>query len=274
MRWLFDYEDGRGNSFAALRLADFMPDVDGEKRSELSEASSKQALAAAGRIKRPDQRTRGLRDATQEFPETAAGIQAGLQVRGELQEASPQKIRMTRSFLKENPRVAGRSGLGLDPIFLNDRVEDGELHPFGVSFVGGRTLRFDFVAASGEEEDPAEKRYREVSSDRLAQLAAMLDETTRRNQLLDPDDSLVPDGDRDAFLEYARLGLLDQSNTHPTAQSTHVYRSMRERYGLVRARESVLPFDLVFQGGFHDFNLSAFPRWRMPKQTPDSFLYR
>jgi hypothetical protein len=49
---------------------------------------------------------------------------------------------------------------------------------------------------------------------------------------------------------------------------------MRERYGLVRGRESILPFDLVLQGSFSNLNLGAFPRWRPPKETPDIFLYR
>ena len=85
-----------------------------------------------------------------------------------------------------------------------------------------------------------------MSLERLSQLAAVLDETTRRNQLLDVDDNLAPDADRDRFLERARLGLVDRPDRRPTAQSTYVYRSMRERYGVVRGRESVLPFDLVF----------------------------
>jgi hypothetical protein len=108
----------------------------------------------------------------------------------------------------------------------------------------------------------------------MAQLAAMLDETTRRNELIDPDDALAADADRDQFLERALLGLVDRPDKRPTAQSTYVYESMRERYGLVRGRESILPFDLVFQGSFNDFNLGAFPRWRPPKETPDIFLYR
>jgi hypothetical protein len=274
MSWLFDYEEGRGNYGAALRLADFMPEVELEKRHELAEATTERAIAQAAQIRRPDQRTQLLRDASRELPETESGQKAGLQVRREVEEASPQMIRMTRSFLKENPRIAGRAGLGLNPSLLNGKIHDGELHPYGVAFVGGQTLRFDFVAESGEEDDPPEKRYRDVSADRLAQVAAMLDETSRRNQLIDPADELAPDGDRDAFLERARLGLAGQQDRRPTAQSTYVYRSMRERYGLVRGRESVLPFDLVFQGSFQDFRLGAYPRWRMPKQTPDSFLYR
>jgi hypothetical protein len=49
---------------------------------------------------------------------------------------------------------------------------------------------------------------------------------------------------------------------------------MRERYGLVRSREPILPVELVVQGSFDDMSLGAFPRIRMPKRTPDAFLYR
>ncbi len=59
-----------------------------------------------------------------------------------------------------------------------------------------------------------------------------------------------------------------------TAESSFVYQSLRERYGIVRGRDSVLPIDLVFRGSLGDFTLGAFPRWRPPRETPDAFLYR
>ncbi len=49
---------------------------------------------------------------------------------------------------------------------------------------------------------------------------------------------------------------------------------MREKYGLVRGRESILPVEFVLQGSFDDFSLGAFPRVRIPKHTADVFLYR
>ena len=49
---------------------------------------------------------------------------------------------------------------------------------------------------------------------------------------------------------------------------------MAERYGLVRGRDSILPFDLVLQGSVTNLGLGAFPRWREPELTPDAFLYR
>jgi len=274
MRWLFDYERGRDSYEAALRLADFLPDVGPEERGELAEAASTQALEAAERVRRPDRRHQALRYTSTEYPDTDSGSVAGKQIRSELEHASAQQIRVTRSFLQENPRVAGPNGLGIDPRLVNGVVEDGELHPMGVSFLGGRVLRFHLLAESGDDDDPPRDLDKTVSKERLSHLAAVLDETTRRNQLLDHDDVLAPDADRDRFLERARLGLVDRPDARPTAQSTYVYQSMRERYGVVRGRESVLPFDLVFQGSFTDFQLGAFPRWRMPKETPDAFLYR
>ena len=49
---------------------------------------------------------------------------------------------------------------------------------------------------------------------------------------------------------------------------------MRERFGMVRARESILPFDIVLQGSFHSLSIGAFPRFRPPKETPDAILFR
>ena len=274
MQWLYDYEASRGNAMAALRLADFLHEIDPDSRAELAEAASAQVLTAADRMRRADRRNQTLRHASTEYPDTPSGTLAGRRIRWELEERSAQQIRVTRSFLEENPRVAGPNGLGINPALINGENDDGELHPVGVTLLGGRELRFHLLAESGDEDDEPTTVDKAVSKERLANLASMLDETSRRNQLLDPDDSLGPDADRDRFLERARLGLVDRTDARPTAQSTYVYRSMRERYGVVRGRESVLPFDLVFTGNFQDFQLGAYPKWRPPKETPDAFLYR
>ena len=42
---------------------------------------------------------------------------------------------------------------------------------------------------------------------------------------------------------------------------------------MVRARESILPFDLVLQGSLETLTLGAFPRLRGPERTPDAILY-
>ncbi|MDE0886411.1 MAG: hypothetical protein OSB70_12870 [Myxococcota bacterium] len=274
MAWLFSYEQNRENFVGALRIADFLPRISNKKRAELAEAASAQQLAAAAGIRRPDRRIQVLRHTSVEYPDSASGKMAGYRVRAELEDASPQKITITRDFLKETPRVAGPGGFGINPILINGKIEDGELHPIGITLLGGLNVRFDLVGEDGDEDSLPLPMYKEISSKRMAQLAAMLDETTRRNELIDPDDRLAADADRDQFLERALLGLADRPDKRPTAQSTYVYESMRERYGMVRGRESILPFDLVFQGSFTDLNLGAFPRWRPPKKTPDAFLYR
>jgi hypothetical protein len=62
-------------------------------------------------------------------------------------------------------------------------------------------------------------------------------------------------------------------DSRPHARSDFTYTGMRERYGLVRAREPWLPFDLVVSGSLSDLSLGAFPRWRESKKTPDAALY-
>ena len=108
----------------------------------------------------------------------------------------------------------------------------------------------------------------------MARLAAAPQQTTRRAPLLEPALELAPDPDRDLFLERARLGALDESGATAAGRSSFRYESARERFGLVRGRESILPVELVLQGSFQDFGFGAFPRVRMPRETPDAFLYR
>jgi len=274
MDWLIDYEQDRKNYIAAIRIVDFVPGYEDKERADLAEQAAAQAYEAANYSRRIDRRNSLLKQVVREWPDTPTGQAAGHQARAEAVGHTPQKIRVTRSFLKENPRVAGDHGLGINPILLNEELDDGELHPAGVAFLGGRHLEIDLIGKTGDEEDPPESVHKVISNERLARVASMLDETSRTNQLIDTDDTLTPDADRDQFLERARLGLANEPDTRPAAQSTYVYKSMRERYGMVRARESILPFDLVFQGTFTDLSLGAFPRWRMPKETPDAFLYR
>ena len=74
--------------------------------------------------------------------------------------------------------------------------------------------------------------------------------------------------------ERARLGLADDVDERPEAEARYAYRGMRERYGMVRSRESLIPVELVVQGSLEDLMLGAFPRLRPPKTTPDAVLYR
>jgi len=181
---------------------------------------------------------------------------------------------MTRGFLVENPMVSGPRGLGIRPELIDEDPRNGELHARGVTFVGGRVLEFEFLNESGDEDDAAQSVHKQVSPERLSQLVAMLDEAARRNMKVDPADALAANAQRELFFERARLGLAGRPDPRPTAQSHYVFESNREKFGMVRGRESILPFDLVFQGSFSNLGLAAYPRWRMPRETPDAFLYR
>ncbi|HET6303930.1 MAG TPA: hypothetical protein VFG80_04050 [Myxococcota bacterium] len=102
---------------------------------------------------------------------------------------------------------------------------------------------------------------------------ALLEEASLRSARLDPDLEAAPDADRDLFFERALLGLADAPDPRAAAESTYVFESARERYGMVRARESILPVDLVLQVSGTDLGLGAFPRVRPPKPTEDAVLY-
>ena len=272
--WLYGYETKRGDWVAALRLYDLQPAPDPMQRLELAEKAANQQLAAAERAGRRDWRGSILRGVVREFPDSDAGYQAGWQLRKELETVSPQRIRVTKSFLLENPAVAGPYGLALNQALLDGEVRNGELHPEGVTFLGAQVMEFTLIAESGDEEDAPVRRRQEIKSNRLARTVAMLDETVLLNNQIDDGDAITPDAFREHYLERARLGLVKNPDMRASAESTYVYESLRERYGMVRGRDSILPFDLVFQGSLFDLSLGAFPRWRQPRETPDAFLYR
>jgi hypothetical protein len=215
-----------------------------------------------------------LRTVARNYPDTDAGMIAGSQLREEKRSGSPQRIRITKSFLNENPEIAGHLGLGLNPDLLDEEMRNGELHPEGVTFLGGQILEFALIAESGDEDDPPVKRRQELSSERLARGVALLDETVLRNDQLDDGEAVRPDAFRDHYFERARLELAGTPDMRASAESDYVYESLREQYGVVRGRDSILPFSLVVQGSLGDMSLGAFPRWNKPRETPDAFLYR
>ncbi len=272
--WLYDYELERKNWVAALNLYDLQPTTDDLERITLVEKAADQQLAAADRAGRRDWRGSILRGVVREFPDSDAGLEAGWRLRRELESLSPQRIRVTKSFLLENPDVAGPYGLALNPVLLDGNLHNGELHPTGVTFLGGQVMEFALVAPSGDEDDPPVSVRQDVTPERLAHTVAMLDETVLLNDQIDEGDAVRPDAFRDYYMERARLGLAARPDMRASAESDYVYESLREQYGMVRGRDSILPFDLVFQGSLFDLSLGAFPRWRQPKETPDAFLYR
>ncbi|MCB9724112.1 MAG: hypothetical protein H6748_08720 [Spirochaetaceae bacterium] len=274
VEWLYDYEHDGEHFDRALRLADLMPDFDPAERTRLVEQTAESHLERVDEIDRRDARRSILEGVAREFPDSEGAKDAGLRARAEALDASPQHIRITRSFLLENPEVAGPSGIGLAPELLDEDPGNGELHPDGVLLRGGRVLDVLLVAEGADDDAPPESRLRKVSEARLRRIAAALEDATRRNGLVDVDARQKADAPRDVYLERASLGLTEEVDPRASAESTFVYRSLRERYGMVRGRDPLLPFDLVFRGSLGDFSLGAFPRWRAPRETPDAFLYR
>jgi hypothetical protein len=208
------------------------------------------------------------------FPETRAGGEAGRAAREQVIERTSHAVRLSRGFLLENPAVAGPDGLDLAAELLDGEPRNGELHPEGVTLVGGRELSVAVLAESGDEDDPPRRLAAELSEPDFARLVAQLEETSFRNSLLDSDDALQPNAQRDVVFERARLGLADDVDVRPEAEARYDYRGMRERYGMVRGREALVPVELVVQGSLSDLQLGAFPRLRPPRATPDAVLYR
>jgi hypothetical protein len=272
--WLEDYESGRGNHLAALRLAEERGEPDPEALAGLREQAARQWLDGAARERDRALRNGMYRQIARDLPETGAGREAGRRARREVDEATPQHVRISRGFLAENPTVAGPEGLALRPELLDGDPANGELHPKGVVLVGGDLVEVNYLDARGDPDAAPRAERERLEAQQMARVVSALEETSFRNALLDADDPIVPDADRDAFFERLRLGLAEAADPRPAAQSSYAYRGLRERYGMVRSRESILPFDLVLRGSLSDLSLGAFPRFREPRETPDAFLYR
>jgi hypothetical protein len=249
--WLVSHESEEGNFVTAAALAAQDPETDPSELTELREEAAHQALEYSQQIPRRDVRISMLRRVTADYPGTDS-----------------------REYLREHPRVAGPEALALRPELLDGELDNGELHPDGVTLLGGRVIELDFVDEHGREREEPVRRRQTLSEERLARIVAILEEASLRDVLVDPDLPAEPDADRDQFFERVRLGLTDEADTRATAQSTYTFQGTRERYGLVRQREPVLPMDLVFQVSGGDLGLGAFPRMRAPRETPDAILYR
>jgi tetratricopeptide (TPR) repeat protein len=272
--WVESFEKKRGNWIAAYRIAGSRPGVTIEELDEYRAKAALQALYAARGAKRRDVRLTTLRSVAQEFADTAAGREAGRAIRNEISTATPHHIRISRGFLLENPQVAGPEGIGLRPELLDDNTANGELHAQGMALGGGSDVAFYYVGASGDDDNPPLVVNESIGEERLARLVSALEEASFENSLTDEDDIIEADAQRDAFFERARLGLATDADPRPTAAAHYAYRGVRERYGMVRSRKPILPFDLVIQGSLTDFSIGAFPRIRKPRETPDAFLYR
>lgn len=270
--WLREYEAARGNDVAAVALADGASDVDAKALAKMRERAAEQVIKASARERTRAGRVQLIARAAEMYPDTEAAKGARDLVRREIERATPQRIQVSREYLIENPAVAGPSGFALQPGLLDEKYENGELHADGVTLIGGRWIELAYVGPEGKNA-PAETRRVEVSDDHLARIAAALEESALRRTRVDRDATFPADSGRETFFERARLGLADEALV-AGADSEFAFRGMRETYGIVRGRESILPVELVVQSGLEDFGFGAFPRIRMPNDTPDQILYR
>lgn len=272
--WLEAYEKKRNNYVAALSLYEDRKDANLEELAELREQAAAQYLDAAFRERSVGMRLGMYNQVALTYPGSRAARIAGELAGREAREATAQHIRISRGFLEENPEVAGPRGLGLRPSLLDGDASNAELHPDGVVLVGARVIEVSYLAPSGDPDDEPRRVRERVSPEHLSRIVSQLEESSFRKMLLDPDEHVGADAQRDLYFERVRLGLADDVDQRPSAVSSYAYRGLREKYGMVRAREPILPFDLVVQGSIHDLSIGAFPRIRRPRETPDAILYR
>jgi len=271
--WLLEHEEARGNYVGALQLAEAGGLRSQAARAALRERAAGQALEASLRERRRNVRMQLLAEVARSFAGSEGGRQAGRALRKEIAEATPQRIRVSRAFLLENPSVAGPQGLALRPGLLDGDPQNGELHPEGLRFLGGRIMELAFLGPSGRAKDEPVRKRERIGEERLARAVAQLEEVSLHALRSDPDALPEHDAGRDLYFERARLGAVQRPDLRPGAHSSYSYLSARERHGAVRARDSILPVELVLQGSFDDFALGAFPRIRLPRKTPDAALY-
>jgi len=271
--WLLEHEEARGNYVGALQLAEAGGLRNQAARAALRERAAGQALEASLRERRRNVRMQLLAEVARSFAGSEGGRQAGRALRREIAEATPQRIRVSRAFLLENPSVAGPQGLALRPGLLDGDPQNGELHPEGLRFLGGRIMELAFLGPSGRAKDEPVRKRERIGEERLARAVAQLEEVSLHALRSDPDALPEHDAGRDLYFERARLGAVQRPDLRPGAHSSYSYLSARERHGAVRARDSILPVELVLQGSFDDFALGAFPRIRLPRKTPDAALY-
>lgn len=249
----------------ALALQEARPDPDPEQVSDYRERISERTLEYAEGRPRLRARLEIYRAVASEYPETRAGKRATRLLGEEMQKLTPQEIRVSREFLRENPAAWAPGALSLRPQLMDGNRRNGELAESGVTLLGRTVVRLDL--------DGDEPVTVEVPPGQFARFVAALEEASNRQLATDEQDHASHDPQRDVFFERARLGLLSQADVRPTASSHAVFLGSDEKDG-VRRRESVLPVDVVLQGGLEDFGFAAVPQIRLPHESPDAFLYR
>jgi hypothetical protein len=243
-----------------------LEDPDPDTILEYRENIAERTLRFAEMHPRRDMQASVLRSVVEQYGDLPQGREAHDLLEKLRDESTAQDIRVSKEFLVEHPQLWQPGGLGLRPELLDDDEENGELADEGVSLIGQRYVRIFFVEA-----DPV---IVELDPDNFARFAAGLDEWSYRRVVRDDRATPTHDPARDLFLERAQLGLLDQPDPRPGAESHAQFLGSTESFGSVYRRESILPFELVLQGGLDDFGMSVFPRVNLPRESEDAILYR
>jgi hypothetical protein len=262
-RELEDLYAARGVFSQALAHAQALPSPDPGRVAEYRERIAERGLSAADAQRALDVRLALYRMVITEYADTPSAAKAREKLRALVQDYTPQRIRVSRAFLIEHPALWAGDALALRKSLLDGAEGNGEIAEEGITLIGGTAVRVPFV--SGE---PLVER---IPQERFARFVSLLELESYEQLLADARESPVPDPQRDAFFESARLGVADAPR--PTAASEAVYLSSREKFGLVKRRDSILPVELVLQGGLEDLGFAAFPRVIAPPEAPDAFLY-
>lgn len=250
----------------AMSLHEASEQPDPEKIADYRERIAERSLEYAEAQPRVRTRVEIFRAIAGEYPETEAGKRATRLLGEEMKKATPQEIRISREFLEENPACWAPGALSLRPELMDGNRRNGELGEDGVILLGRTVVRLEL-----DDDEPVSV---EIPPRQFARFVAALEEASNRQVATDERDRASHDPQRDVFFERAKLGLLDEADLRPTATSHAVFLGSSEKHGSVRRRESILPVDVVLQGGLEDFGFAAVPQIRLPRESPDAFLYR
>lgn len=257
---------GRGQWTRALALHEAREEPDPERISDYRERIAERSVEYAESQPRMRTRVEIYRAVAGEYPDTEAGRRATALLGEEIRKVTPQDIRVSREFLEENPAVWAPGALSLRPELMDGSRRNGELADSGVTLIGRTVVRLEL-----DDEEPVTV---ELPPHQFARFVAALEEASNRQLATDERDRAAHDPQRDVFFERAKLGLLDEADLRPTAASHAVFLGSHEKYGLARRRDSLLPVDVILQGGLEDFGFAAVPQIRIPRESPDAFLYR
>ncbi len=256
----------RGHWSQALEHHRARANPDPDKVASYREKIAERTLQAAQLRRRLDVRAAIYRSVIDEYGDTPQAESARASLKELVRSASPQRIRLSKEFLQEYPELWAPGALGLHPELLDGERKNGEMADEGITLLGRTLVEIPLVDKAPVVET--------VPRERFARFIAALEEVSYRRLVTDEREQPEPDPQRDLFFERARLGLLDDADLRPSARSEAVFLSTNEKYGKIPAAESILPLEIVLQGGLEDFGLAAFPRVRLPGETPDAFLYR